>query len=101
REENVLERIKACLADYERQGTAPVQTRYIVNDPTVEKLGELLNENPNGLLLFRDELTGWLRMLDRDGHESDRSFYLEAWNGTNSYTYDRIGRGTLPIKAAC
>ena len=42
----------------------------MVNDSTVEKLGELLNENPNGLLVFRDELTGFLRQLDRDGHES-------------------------------
>ena len=55
--------------------------RYMVNDSTVEKLGELLNQNPNGLLLFRDELTGWLRTLDREGHENDRAFYLETWNG--------------------
>jgi hypothetical protein len=48
-----------------------------------------------------DEATGWLRTLDRDGHENDRAFYLEAWNGNGSYTYDRIGRGTLYIKAAC
>lgn len=45
----------------------PCLCRYIVNDPTVEKLGELLNQNPHGLLLFRDELTGWLRTLERDG----------------------------------
>jgi hypothetical protein len=75
--------------------------RYVVNDSTVEKLGELLNQNPNGLLLFRDELIGWFRTLDRDGHENDRAFYLEAWNGNGSYTYDRIGRGTLHIQAAC
>jgi putative DNA primase/helicase len=79
----------------------PIPTRYIVNDSTVEKLGELLNHNPQGLLLFRDELTGWLRTLDREGHENDRAFYLEAWNGNGSYTYDRVGRGTLHIKAAC
>jgi hypothetical protein len=75
--------------------------RYMVNDSTVEKLGELLNQNPHGLLLFRDELTGWLRTLDREGHENDRAFYLESWNGSGSYTYDRIGRGTLNIEAAC
>ena len=72
--------------------------RYMVNDSTVEKLGELLNQNPNGLLLFRDELTGWLRTLDREGHENDRAFYLESWNGNGSYTYDRIGRGRLTLK---
>ena len=31
----------------------------------------------------------------------DRAFYCEAWNGTGAYTYDRIGRGTLHIRAAC
>lgn len=79
----------------------PKLVRYVVNDATVEKLGELLNQNPNGLLLFRDELTGWLKTLDRDGHENDRAFYLESWNGSGAYTYDRIGRGTLYISAAC
>jgi hypothetical protein len=99
--QGILERVKVQLAECEQAARLPLQARYIVNDPTVEKLGELLNENPNGLLLFRDELPGWLRTLDREGHENDRAFYNEAWNGTQSYTYDRIGRGTLHIKAAC
>ncbi len=80
---------------------APTERRYLVNDATVEKLGELLNENPNGLLLFRDELVGWVRTMDREGHENDRAFFCEAWNGTGSYTYDRIGRGTTHIAAVC
>ncbi|HEV2054609.1 MAG TPA: DUF3987 domain-containing protein [Methylomirabilota bacterium] len=75
--------------------------RYLVNDTTVEKLGDLLNHNPNGLLLFRDELSGFLHTMERPGHENDRAFYCEAWNGTGAYTYDRIGRGTLHIRAAC
>ena len=79
----------------------PAERRYVVNDATVEKLGELLNENPRGLLHFRDELAGWLATLDRDGHENDRAFFLEAWNDAGRYTYDRIGRGTLHIGAAC
>jgi hypothetical protein len=89
---------KAALAE---DTQAPIRRRYRTNDPTVEKLGALLNENSNGLLLFRDELTGFLRKLDKDGHESDRAFYLEAWNGTGKFVFDRIGRGTLDIEAAC
>lgn len=77
---------------------APTERRYIINDSTVEKVGELLNQNPRGLLQFRDELVGWLRTLDREGHEGDRAFYLEAWNGQGSFVYDRIGRGTLHIE---
>jgi putative DNA primase/helicase len=64
-------------------------------------LGEILNANPDGILVFRDELTGWLRSLDKDGRETDRAFYLEAWNGSGSYDYDRIGRGNVYIEAAC
>ena len=76
----------------------PSERRYIINDSTVEKVGELLNRNPRGLLQYRDELIGWPKTLDREGHESDRAFYLEAWAGEGSFTYDRIGRGTLHIK---
>ena len=77
------------------------ERRYSINDGTVEKIGELLIENPNGLLVNRDEMSGWFASLDRDGHENDRAFYLESWNGTNGYTTDRIARGTQHIPALC
>jgi Protein of unknown function (DUF3987) len=79
----------------------PVRRRYVVNDTTVEKLGLILAANPNGVLIFRDELTGFLRAMDRDGHEQDRAFYLESWNGCGRFTVDRVGRGTLDIEACC
>jgi hypothetical protein len=78
----------------------PHRHRYLVNDSTVEKLGELLNQNPNGLVVYRDELVGLLFSLDKEGQEGARSFYLEAWNGTGRYTYDRVERGTVDIEAA-
>jgi putative DNA primase/helicase len=78
----------------------PVRRRYLVNDSSVEKLGEILNQNRNGVTIYRDELVGLLKSLDKEGQEGARSFYLEAWNGTGRYTYDRIGRGTLDIDCA-
>lgn len=80
------------------QTLMPTEKRLFTSDSTVEKLGELLNENPHGIGIFRDELTGWLKMLDRSGHEQDRAFYLECWNGDGTFTFDRIGRGTTHIK---
>jgi hypothetical protein len=79
----------------------PARRRYVINDATVEKLGEILSDNPNGIMVVRDELTGLFKSLDRDGHESDRAFILECWNGNGSFTWDRIGRGTVEIPAAC
>ena len=79
----------------------PTERRYMTNDATVEKLADLLNENPTGLLQFRDELTGLLAGWERNGREEDRAFYLEAWNGSGSKTVDRIGRGTIHVKNLC
>jgi putative DNA primase/helicase len=76
--------------------------RYLVNDVTVEKLGELMAENPLGLTLFRDELTGFFKTFDKQGHESDRKFFLECWPGTGGpYQFDRISRGLVNIPSLC
>lgn len=83
----------------EQEPKAPVRKRYKTDDPTVEKLGELLIENPQGLLLFRDELNGWLRSFDKMGRENDRQFYLESWSGKKDFDVDRIGRGSLHVPA--
>ncbi len=79
----------------------PGQKRYVINDATIEKLGEVLQDNPDGLLVFRDELMGLLRGLDKAGREQDRAFYLEGWNGEGQFTFDRIARGTKFIPAVC
>lgn len=80
----------------------PQPRRYVVNDTSVEALGEVLRFNPNGVLAYRDELIGLLKSLDKEGNESARSFYLSAWNGKESYTFDRIMRGmNLRIDACC
>ena len=81
----------------EQKECAAYERRYTTQDATVEKLGELLIQNPRGMTLLRDELSGWARTLDKPGREGDREFYLEAWNGDGRYSVDRIGRGTIHI----
>src|SRR4051812_6512956 len=54
-----LDSIARELQSYRQQAPeAPILRRYKSNDTTVEKLGELLRENPSGLLVMRDELVG-------------------------------------------
>jgi hypothetical protein len=79
----------------------PLLKRYKTEDATVEKISEILLENPMGILVHRDELSGWLSNLEKQGREGDRAFYLESWNGTGSFDVDRIGRGSLHIPALC
>jgi len=83
----------------EIEASVVLERRYVTHDATVESFDRLLTENPRGLLVLRDELAGWLMTLSKPGREGDREFFLEAWNGTGSFTRDRIGRGTVHIEA--
>jgi hypothetical protein len=73
----------------------PRKRRYITQDGTIEAITDIIRENPNGLLVSRDELSGWLKQMERSGREGERAFYLEAWNGIGSFSVDRIARGSI------
>lgn len=98
-----LKKIKDQMLQVSNQ--APVkltEKRFITNDPTVEKLHDLLSEpNSNGIMALRDELIGLLMGFEKTGHEQDRGFYLEGWNGNGSYQLDRIGRGSIYADNIC
>ncbi|MDB6118006.1 MAG: hypothetical protein JWO08_1787 [Verrucomicrobiaceae bacterium] len=71
--------------------------RLVVNDASLEALGEVLRDNPTGTLLYQDELAGLLAMLERDGNQALRAFLLQAWSGKEGFTFDRIGRGVRRV----
>jgi putative DNA primase/helicase len=79
----------------------PTPIRYRTNDSSYESLGELLIDNPSGVLVERDELVSLLKHLDREDQAVARGFYLSGWSGTQPYTFDRIGRGTRHIDGVC
>jgi hypothetical protein len=71
----------------------PVQRRYITTNITAEAMGEILKQNPNGVLNVRDELMALLRYLDDPAQATARELYLQGWSGVTGYNFDRIGRG--------
>ncbi|NMM10941.1 MAG: DUF3987 domain-containing protein [Polaromonas sp.] len=79
----------------------PKARSYIENDATVEALGVVMNENPWGLLAYRDELYGLLTTLDKQGHEGSRTFYLQSYDGNQGYKFTRIIRGITYIPRVC
>lgn len=77
----------------------PLQRRAIVSDVTTEKLGELLLDNPRGLLWYSDELAVWFATLQgysKGDAGRGRGMALQAYEG-GSYTFDRIGRGSVHV----
>ncbi|MGM0653577.1 MAG: DUF3987 domain-containing protein, partial [Bacillota bacterium] len=99
-EQETIETLKDEFSQLEKP-ESPFCKRYKTNDSTIEKMGELLTLNQRGILLFRDELIGLMKGWDKEGRETDRAFYLEAWNGFGSITSDRIGRGTVHVDNLC
>jgi hypothetical protein len=68
----------------------------MISNITVEKVSSLLSVNPQGLLLFHDELVGFFGGLDRyskggGAGKSARSEYLSSFDGLSLPT-DREGR---------
>lgn len=67
---------------------APTRKRIRITDATIEKVAEIMQQTWRGLLLFRDEVSGWLSSMDRYGGGGDREFWLEAFGG-RSFPVDR------------
>jgi hypothetical protein len=67
-------------------------SRIIVNDATPERLHQLMAKNPAGMFVFRDEMSGWVSELDKEGREGQRPLFLAAMNGSDPHSVDRIGR---------
>lgn len=69
-------------------GAPPVRGRIRITDTTTEKAADLMRDSWRGLLLSRDELSGWLASMDRYSGGGDRPFWLEAFGG-RGFTVDR------------
>jgi hypothetical protein len=89
---------EALEREQRKAATKPVQRRVRIEDVTVEAAQEVLKNNVSGVLLLRDELSGWFGSLEKygsaKGAQADRAFWLTAFNG-GSAAFDRIGRGTI------
>lgn len=68
----------------------PHCTRFITSDATIEALAGLLAVQFDGLLVVRDELSGWLGGIAeyKGGKGSDLGHWLAAWSGA-PLTVDR------------
>src|SRR5262249_22417223 len=62
----------------------PVLRRVVTADVTIEKLGQMLEDNPRGLLVARDELAAWFNSFTRykgKAGGSDLPAWLEMHRG--------------------
>ncbi len=96
---------KAAQAEVEDKKAAKAMTppplqRVTASDVTTEGLQNVLAEStPRGILVYRDELAGWLQGMDayKSKGGGERAAWLEAYNGGRKHI-DRVIRGSLCIE---
>ena len=73
----------------EAEEPSPVlRPRIRLGDTTIEAAAAVAADQPRGLVLFRDEVTGWIESYDRYKGGGDRSFWIEAFGG-GAFPIDR------------
>jgi hypothetical protein len=95
--------IAVLRASFKELDTKPEPTRRLfkTNETSIQSMTLLQTQNPRGILVFRDELTGLLVKWDREDGADERAYFLEGWNGNGSFTDVKIGRGLTDAKNIC
>lgn len=58
----------------------PVKTQFIADDITLEALVDMHEENKNSIGVFKDELAGWIKDMNKYRAGSDLEFWLSTWS---------------------
>jgi hypothetical protein len=96
--EHDARRLEAAKKKQDFNESPPVPQQHITTDSTVEALADVLTWNPRGVLLYRDEATGWVASLNqyKGGKGADKQFWLSTWS-CQDYTINRKGKEPLRI----
>jgi hypothetical protein len=111
--QRALSNYEAALSDWKRtkgvrgeppeKPPEPICKRILISDPTIEAVADRLQDNPRGLFLDRDELSGWLGSYDqyRAGKGSDVAHWLSCYNA-KEFLIDRKStqRKTIYVERA-
>jgi hypothetical protein len=59
----------------------PIKKQFIANDITIEALVDLHQQSDNSVGVFKDELAGWFKDMNKYKPGSDLEFWLSSWSG--------------------
>lgn len=77
----------------------PFRKQRVLNDATVESVVETHSFNPNGMILYRDELAAFYSSMNqyKGGQGGDSQFWIESFNN-HMYTVNRKGKTTITVE---
>ena len=87
-----------CVGNMPLEPLPHILQQCVSSDPTVEALVPLLQENPRGMLVAREELNALFAGMNqyKGGKGGDDSFFTESFDGS-AHINHRAGRGTEPV----
>lgn len=65
---------------YDLNPIEPRRVRFMMQDVTNEAVHRILSENPRGLILMYDELSGWVKNFNRYNNGSESEFWMSVFN---------------------
>jgi hypothetical protein len=68
-----------------------IKTQFVANDITLEALVDLHQQSDNSVGVFKDELAGWLKDMNKYRAGSDLEFWLSTWS-SKSVNLNRMTR---------
>ncbi len=80
----------------DKEPPRPKSQDILINDATVEAINATLQNNPKGLLMYQDELKGWVNSMNTYRKGSDLEYWLSVWSGKPSKV-SRTGRDSMFI----
>ena len=101
--EPILERNQPFVEEYEKamdswngKGKEPIAKDFRIHSITLEALVEKINLNPDGLLLYRPELSGWVGGFGKyNRDESEYASWIEIWDGKTFPIHTKTGNRKL------
>jgi hypothetical protein len=87
----------SALSEQEKKNVAevrmPTRRQFIVDDATIEALIELHEENPNAVGVFKDELAGWIKEMNKYRVGADLEFWLKSFSNSFASTNRKTVKG--------
>ncbi len=105
-----MARWKAAVEEWERGGRKgdrpkeppePIESRHVISDVTVEVVAQILQKQPRGVVVLRDEVSGFFHDLNkyRNGKGGDAQNWIELWHG-RVLSVDRVSKPRIRVSGA-
>ena len=78
----------------------PKNGQFIANDITLEALIELHQESDNSVGIFKDEIAGWFRDMNKYRSGSDTENWLSSWSGGEIYLNRKTAKSSFVERAS-